>query len=62
MQHERLAWHRTAMPKRDKQKKRPKDVNQLTHFLGELSTQEPVTETIPVLSSILSEYMSIMGR
>lgn len=50
------------MPKRDKQKKRPKDVNQLAHFLGELSTQEPITETVPVLSSSLSEYMSAIGR
>jgi hypothetical protein len=50
------------MPKRDKQKIRPKDVNQLAHFLGELSTREPITENVSVLSSSLSEYMSIMGR
>jgi hypothetical protein len=49
------------MPKRDKQDKRPKDVNQLAHFLGELSTQG-LTETVPQLSPSLSEYMSAIGR
>ncbi|OLD81139.1 MAG: hypothetical protein AUF67_09315 [Acidobacteria bacterium 13_1_20CM_58_21] len=50
------------MPKRDKQKKRPKDVNQLAHFLGELSTQAPIRESLPALPSNLSEYMSAIGR
>ncbi|MGH9684799.1 MAG: histone H1 [Candidatus Acidiferrales bacterium] len=61
MRRERLAWHRINMPARDKQKKRPKDVNQLAHFLGDLSTREP-TETGPVFSSSLSAYMSTIGR
>jgi hypothetical protein len=50
------------MPKRIKQPKRPKDVNQLAHHLGELSTQEPITESVPMISSSLSAYMSAMGR
>lgn len=48
------------MPKRDKQK-RPKDVNQLAHFIGELSTQEQ-SDSIPMVTSSLSAYMSAIGR
>jgi len=50
------------MLKRDKQKKLPKHADQLAHLLAEFSTQEPVTETGPMLSSSLSAYMSAMGR
>lgn len=50
------------MPKPDKQKKRPKDVNQLAHLLGELSTQEQATDVVPVVTSSLSAYMSAIGR
>jgi hypothetical protein len=50
------------MPKRNKHPKRPADVNQLAHFLGELSTQEPISETVPIVSSSLSAYMSAIGR
>jgi hypothetical protein len=61
LQRECLTWHRIAMPKRDKQKKRPKDISQLAHFLGELSTQGPA-EAVPVLTPSLSAYMSAIGR
>lgn len=46
------------MPKRDKQDKRPQDVNQLAHRLVELSTTEG---TEPILSSSLSAYMAAIG-
>jgi hypothetical protein len=49
------------MPKRNKQK-RPADVNQLAHLIGDISTQEVTPETFPVLSSTLSAYMSAIGR
>jgi hypothetical protein len=49
------------MPKRVKQEKRPTDVNQLAHFLGELSTKK-TAETSPAVPSGLSAYMSKIGR
>lgn len=48
------------MPKPIKQEKRPKDINQLARHLVELSTSE--VETIPVMSTGLSEYMAAIGR
>jgi hypothetical protein len=58
LQRERLAWHRSHMPKRDKQTRRPTDVNQLAHHLVELSTESPA----PPAPLNISEYMSEIGR
>lgn len=52
------------MPKPDKQKKLPTDVNQLAHYLVGLSTQEPKAqppESQPKPPG-LSEYMAAIGR
>ena len=43
-----------------KPKKRPTDVNQLAHFLGEQSTQEPVKRD-PTNAEV-SRVMAAMGR
>jgi len=48
------------MPKRIKQEKRPKDVNQLAHFLGDASTQEEAIK--PPTSAQISILMADMGR
>ena len=49
------------MPKPDKQEKRPTDVNQLAHYLGNLSTQEATPHTQPKPAG-LSAYMAEIGR
>ena len=48
------------MPKRIKQERRPKDVNQLAHFLGNSSTQEEVIK--PPTTAQISILMADMGR
>jgi hypothetical protein len=51
------------MPKRNKQNKRPKDVNLLAHPLVELSTEESEDSTVPgTVSMAVSQYMSKIGR
>jgi hypothetical protein len=49
------------MPKRLSTAKRPTDVNQLMHHLGELSTAGKLQEAKPSKSEI-SRIMSAMGR
>jgi hypothetical protein len=49
------------MPKRIKQEKRPKDVNQLAHYLGDASTQGE-SDTLPPTKAQISQLMSEMGR
>lgn len=49
------------MPKRlSKEPKRPTDVNQLMHHLGEQSTKEP--ESTKPTKAEISRIMSVMGR
>jgi hypothetical protein len=51
------------MPKRLSKDKRPRDVNQLMHHLGEQSTREREAEKEKVPSrSEISRIMSAMGR
>jgi hypothetical protein len=49
------------MPKRIKQEKRPTDVNQLAHFLGDASTQAD-SDTLPPTKEQVSMLMAEMGR
>jgi hypothetical protein len=42
--------------------KRPKDVNQLAHYLVNLSTEEPAEGQTSVTRSEVSRVMSAMGR
>ena len=49
------------MPKRLSKDKRPTDVNQLMHKLGEQSTAEPEKAATPTKSEI-SRIMAAMGR
>ena len=49
------------MPKRIKQEKRPKDVNQLAHYQGHASTQGD-GDTLPPTKAQISQLMSEMGR
>lgn len=49
------------MPKPDKQEKRPTDVNQLAHYLGNLSTKEPEIATTSVPPTV-SIYMASIGQ
>lgn len=62
LQRERLAWHRTNMPKRIKQKKRPTDVNQLAHHLVTVSTQEVPENIVPATTAQISLVMAELGR
>lgn len=48
------------MPKRIKQEKRPTDVNQLAHYLGDISTQEQIVP--PPTNAQISILMAEMGR
>jgi len=51
------------MPKPDKHRKRPTDVNQLAHFLGEMSTSEEKQDSQPQPKrSPVSEYLAKIGR
>jgi hypothetical protein len=49
------------MPKRIKQEKRPKDVNQLAHYLGDASTRID-GDTLPPTREQVSLLMAEMGR
>ena len=49
------------MPKRLSKKKRPTDVNQLAHFLGDQSTAEAMEPPKPTRSEV-SRIMAAMGR
>lgn len=53
------------MPKRNKHRKRPKDVNELAHYLVGLSTQNgPSEDPLRTVSrpAGLSEYMAAIGQ
>ena len=49
------------MPKQIKQEKRPTDVNQLTHYLGDASTQGDGDTALPSKKQV-SMLMAEMGR
>jgi hypothetical protein len=64
LQRERLAWHRTCMPKPIKHEKRPRDVNQLAHYLVNESTEAisiPTTAQISVLMAELGRKGGKIG-
>jgi hypothetical protein len=48
------------MPKRNKQEKRPTDVNQLAHLIGNASTQEEAIQ--PPTTAQISMLMAQLGR
>jgi hypothetical protein len=48
------------MPKRNKQGKRPKDINQLAHYLGDASMQVEIIQ--PPTTAQISILMAEMGR
>ena len=50
------------MPKRLSKDKRPTDVNQLAHFLGEQSTADKDKEPPKPTRSEISRIMAAMGR
>ncbi len=51
-----------AMPKRISKGKRPLDVNQLAHYLVNVSTQEENAQPVPPTSAQISLLMAEMGR
>ena len=55
-------WHYTVMPKPIKHERRPKDVNQLAHYLGAASTQENSGSIPPPTKEQISQLMSHLGR
>ncbi len=50
------------MPKRIKQPKRPRDVNQLAHHLVSVSTQEDSETIQPPTKAQISAFMAQLGR
>jgi len=50
------------MPKRIKQERRPKDINELAHHLVELSTAEDGRISPPPTQAQISAVMSELGR
>jgi hypothetical protein len=50
------------MPKRIKHEKRPTDVNELAHYLGEASTQESSDGVEPPTKAQISMVMAELGR
>jgi len=50
------------MPKRIKHLKRPTDVNELAHYLGEVSTQENSDSITPPTKAQVSVLMAELGR
>jgi len=50
------------MPKRIKQEKRPTDVNELAHYLGDASTQGNDDSIVPPTKAQISLLMAALGR
>src|SRR5207245_5001726 len=57
-----LVCHHRSMPKRIKQPKRPRDVNQLAHHLLSVSTQEDSKTIQPPTKAQISAFMAQLGR
>lgn len=55
------AWHPSFMPNRNKHKERPKDINQLAHYLVEVSTQNDASIALPTQAQV-SALMAELGR